>query len=79
MQLVSNIQLAVNSLLIGAVAGLTVIAFQLWHNYRLLPTVEQDVTGTCLRVINYQNGDAYNCSDVDVVLRNYKKINKLQP
>lgn len=31
----------------------------------------------CLQVLNFANGDAYNCDDVGVVLRRYRKTYEL--
>ena len=52
----------------GAVAG-----FILYKDQQDLPKVEVDPSGKCVQVLNYKNGDAYNCQDVDVLLRKYRK------
>jgi hypothetical protein len=41
-------------------------------NYLELPEVQVDLTGKCLKVINYKNGDAFACQDRDVTLRRYR-------
>lgn len=33
---------------------------------------------TCIKVVNYENGQAYNCNDVNVILRKYRKINIIE-
>jgi hypothetical protein len=30
---------------------------------------------TCKNVVNFKNGDAYNCNDVNVLLRKFRKAN----
>lgn len=46
---------------------------QLKAEKALLPEVKLDNDGKCVKVINFKNGDAYNCNDVDIVLREYNK------
>jgi hypothetical protein len=43
-------------------------------SYLLLPEVVQKADGTCIKVINYENGHAFNCNDVSVILRQYRKV-----
>lgn len=45
-----------------------------YMDFRMLPEVHVDKAGTCLKVDNFKNGDAYNCNDIDVVLRRYREI-----
>jgi hypothetical protein len=28
----------------------------------------------CVKVVNYENGHAFNCNDVNVILRKYRKV-----
>lgn len=66
-------QVIVNSLLIALVSSSTIILFMVGKEYYLeWPDVYKNVEGKCIKVINFKNGDAYNCNDLDVVLRNYK-------
>jgi hypothetical protein len=66
-------QVIVNSLLIALVSSSTIILFMVGKEYYLeWPDVYKNVEGKCVKVINFKNGDAYNCNDLDVVLRNYK-------
>jgi len=48
-------------------------SFSLYTTKQELPVVETDGVGKCVQVINYKNGDAYNCQDVDILLRTYRK------
>jgi hypothetical protein len=50
-----------------------VCAGMLYLSYRELPEVHYSDNG-CTRVVNFKNGDAYQCADVDVTLRKYRKI-----
>lgn len=43
-------------------------------DYLLSPEVYTTKKGECVKVINYQNGHAFNCNDVDVILRQYRKV-----
>ena len=38
-----------------------------------LPVVHYDKTNACVKVENFENGHAFNCQDVDVLLRRYRK------
>lgn len=56
-------------------AGLLVFTSNQLINYLDLPDVHISVVdGKCVKVVNYKNGDAYNCQDVDVVLRRYHSV-----
>ncbi len=44
-------------------------------DYLDLPEVWMGQDGKCVKVINYKNGDGYNCQDKDIVLRKYITIN----
>lgn len=45
--------------------------------YLLLPEVViKNSDNSCIKVINYNNGEAYNCQDVDIILRKYRKVIK---
>ena len=46
------------------------------RDYLLLPQVVQKDDGTCVKVINFENGHAFNCNDVNVILRRYRKVNE---
>ena len=42
-------------------------------NYFSLPEVYSK-DGACVKVVNYENGHAFNCNDVNVILRKYRKV-----
>lgn len=70
---VSMKQVIINSLLISLVSASLVILFILTKEYFLdLPDVYKNTEGKCVKVVNFKNGDAYNCNDVDVTLRKYQ-------
>ena len=49
-----------------------VIYYSVW---RLLPEVYISTDdGKCVKVVNFDNGHAFTCNDVDVILRRYKKL-----
>jgi hypothetical protein len=72
---VSTKQLAAACVLISILAAaLSGINTQV-RDYLLLPEVyysEKD--NACLKVVNYENGHAFNCNDVNVLLRRYRKV-----
>lgn len=42
--------------------------------YLVLPEVYTNNQGACIKVVNYENGHAFNCNDVNVILRKYRKV-----
>lgn len=60
----------VGSVIVGGI----VCCFSLFMDYRTLPVVNYDKTGACVSVQNYENGHAFNCTDVDVLLRRYRIV-----
>ena len=45
------------------------------NQYRLLPEVYVSSTDDkCVKVVNFENGHAFSCNDVDVILRRYRKV-----
>lgn len=75
---VTAIQLFVASLLTGIIAAaLVVINIQL-KEYLQLPIVISTDDG-CVSVNNYNNGEAFTCEDVDVILRNYRIQTYVEP
>jgi hypothetical protein len=67
-------------LLMSAVMAIIISALVTINNslrdYLLLPQVVQKDDGTCVKVINFENGHAFNCNDVNVILRRYRKVNE---
>jgi hypothetical protein len=70
----TNLQLFVLTLFIGLIAGGVSIAHRMYAEYMLLPQVTVTEAGQCVKVINLENGHAFSCPDVDVLLRRYRKV-----
>lgn len=70
--LINNAQLIFASVLMGLIAGLITVSYLIWQDYRTLPIVTKTRAGQCIKVVNFVNGHAFTCSDVDVVLRQYR-------
>jgi hypothetical protein len=68
----TTVQLLIMTLLTGLIASTISIGVSIYREYVLLPTVYRSVTGECIKVVNYQNGHAFSCPDVDVLLRRYR-------
>lgn len=58
-------------------AGITLFFISFLAFQRLPVVVFDDADGSCLHVINYENGDAFNCTDLGGLLRNYHPITRL--
>lgn len=68
----NGIQLFALAILI-ALLSTTLTCINTWYlDQRLLPMVYRDAGGVCMKVENFENGHAFNCNDVDVILRRYK-------
>lgn len=67
-------QIILAAVLTAAIGAGSVIMYQQWKEKQTLPEVQM-ANDKCVKVVNFRNGDAYNCEDVDVVLRVYKKVN----
>ena len=65
-------QLLMLALVISAISGVTSAAASLYMDYRVLPVVHKAADGTCTKVENFDNGHAFNCGDVDLILRRYR-------
>ena len=45
------------------------------NQYLLLPEVNvSKADDKCVKVVNFENGHAFTCNDVDVLLRRYRKV-----
>lgn len=64
-------QMLVMAILVGLIASAVLIGFKSWHDNKLLPQVFKDANGLCVKVVNFENGHAFGCPDVDVLLRRY--------
>ncbi len=72
-QVISTRDLLVLSLLMSILTA-TLLSINSWFSLWIqLPVVHTDQAGACLKVDNYVNGQAYNCQDVGVLLRQYRK------
>ena len=70
----SWLQLVALSSLIALLAAALVSINTTYSNLSLLPEVHLDGNGQCLKVVNFENGHAFNCNDVNVVLRRYRTV-----
>lgn len=68
---VSNAQLFIMALLIGVIAGALITINNGVKEYLQLPLVTT-ADDKCVSVVNYKNGEAFTCSDVGTILRNYR-------
>ena len=68
----SPTQFVLSSLIVGALAGGINVINSRYEDYRLLPVVVQSENAECVKVINLDNGHAFNCEDVNVVLRRFR-------
>ncbi len=69
---VSSKQLLLNTVLLTVQLALVIVGYFEVTKYLDLPVVTY-ADGKCASVTNFNNGDAYNCNDVDIVLRKYRK------
>lgn len=70
----SSVQLSVLTLLMALLTAI-LVSINTWYlDTRLLPEVHVDSAGQCLTVVNFENGHAFNCQDVNVVLRRYRTV-----
>lgn len=70
----STFQLILLSLLVAILTGLLITVNTQYTIYSQLPVVHLDKANACVKVVNFENGHAFNCADVDVVLRRYRKL-----
>jgi tRNA U34 5-carboxymethylaminomethyl modifying enzyme MnmG/GidA len=75
--IVSTKQLAFVALLICILTISGIEINNIIKEYYSLPEVViKSSDNSCIKVINYKNGESYNCQDVDIILRNYRKVVK---
>ncbi len=68
-------QLFCLSILISIIVSALITINILLKDYLMLPEVFiQEKDGQCIKVVNYVNGHAFNCNDVNVILRQYRKV-----
>jgi hypothetical protein len=70
--LVSTGQALIAAAAIALLSGASVAAVSAYINYQDIPIVEQGPDSKCLRVINFKNGDGYQCQDVGIILRKFR-------
>lgn len=68
----SNTGLLVLALLISIFSAALCTINMVYFDTRHLPVVHLDKNGDCIKVDNYENGHAFNCQDVNVLLRRYR-------
>ena len=69
---VSGFQLFMMAIIVGVISAALITINTAVQEYLQLPMVRFSSDGQCAVVSNYKNGDAFTCSDVDVVLRKYR-------
>lgn len=70
----STIQLLMLSIVMSVLVAI-LLAINTWClDFRLLPEVHVDKAGTCIKIVNFENGHAFNCQDVNVLLRRYRTV-----
>ena len=75
--IVSSKQLTMAALLTCVLTtSLIEINTQIKEHLTLPEVVFKSSDNSCIKVVNYENGHAYNCQDVDVILRKYRKVIK---
>lgn len=70
----STVQLVLLGLILSILSALLIIVNTQYAIYSQLPVVHLDKANACVKVVNFENGHAFNCADVDVVLRRYRKL-----
>ena len=73
MYTVSTTQMLVVTILSAMISAGSVVSYQQFKEQQTTPEIQETADGKCIKVVNFKNGDAYNCEDVDVVLRVYRK------
>ena len=72
MLIVSTPKVFIFAIVMGILSACCSICYFEYTRYSELPIV-QYADDSCKNVVNFKNGDAYNCNDVDVLLRKYRK------
>ena len=72
--ILSNVQLIIITALMALISAVLVSVNMWWLDSRLLPHVHQDAAGVCIKVVNFENGHAFNCQDVNILLRRYHVV-----
>lgn len=72
----TSFQLFLLAVITGFLAAAISIGYGLYREYRALPEVIKNAGGECIKVLNFENGHAFNCNDVNVLLRKYRERNE---
>jgi hypothetical protein len=70
--LLSTAQLMLMTAMMSVLVAVLVSINTWYMEQRLLPEVHVDGAGACVKVVNFENGHAFNCNDVNVLLRRYR-------
>ena len=70
----STIQLLILAVVMSVLVAVLVSINIVYQDFRLLPEVHVDGTGACIKVVNFENGHAFNCADMNVLLRRYRTV-----
>lgn len=70
----STLQLLLLAVFMSLSVAVLVSINSWYQDFRLLPEVHSDKAGTCVKVVNFENGHAFNCNDVNVLLRRYRQV-----
>ena len=72
---VSGKQLFLFAVLVSIITSSLIGINNYINQYRILPEVHISVADEkCIKVVNFENGHAFTCNDVDVILRRYRKV-----
>lgn len=72
---VTTKQIILFALLVSIINSCLIGINNYFNQYRLLPEVHvSKVDDKCIKVVNFENGHAFTCNDVDVILRIYRKV-----
>lgn len=69
----TTFQLFILAIIVGFISAGLVLAVKKYDELQLLPIVTVSPTGECIKVTNFENGHAFGCPDVNVLLRRYRK------
>lgn len=70
---ITTIQLLLFALIVSLFTAL-LISVNTWYMvFMKLPVVHSNSAGECVSVENFENGHAFVCDDVDVLLRQYRR------
>lgn len=74
--ILSTVQLCILAILMSILTSTIICINSMYQEYKKLPLVRLDTSGACVSVENFENGHAFNCNDVNVLLRRYRSTTK---